>query len=135
MRYLIGHVGFEISILSKKKKKKKKKDFQLRSAHNVIVSEFQYNFLKQFSKPSNGCIILHFFRLQKVVLFLVENGATVDAKNSNMTTPFFNSVEGLHRGISQVRQYDREFSARFKEKDTVSSWLVEPFSGIKFPFW
>ena len=40
------------------------------------------------------------------MLFLVENGATVDAKNSNMTTPFFNSVEGLHRGISQVRKHN-----------------------------
>ncbi|XP_071500405.1 uncharacterized protein [Diadema antillarum] len=37
-----------------------------------------------------------------IALFLLENGAKMDAKNVSGATPFFSAVEGLHKGISQM---------------------------------
>ncbi|XP_071809537.1 uncharacterized protein [Asterias amurensis] len=37
-----------------------------------------------------------------ILLFLLENGSNIDARNANLSTAFFNAVEGLHRGISQL---------------------------------
>ncbi|XP_077994506.1 uncharacterized protein LOC144448226 [Glandiceps talaboti] len=37
-----------------------------------------------------------------LVLYLLENGAFIDAKNANGATPFFSAVEGLSKGISQL---------------------------------
>ncbi|XP_022088281.1 uncharacterized protein LOC110977993 isoform X2 [Acanthaster planci] len=36
-----------------------------------------------------------------ILLFLLENGAHIDARNANLASAFFNAVEGLNRGISQ----------------------------------
>ncbi|XP_041471768.1 uncharacterized protein LOC121421175 isoform X1 [Lytechinus variegatus] len=37
-----------------------------------------------------------------IALFLLENGAKLDAKNVSGASPFFGAVEGLHKGISQM---------------------------------
>ncbi|XP_030845217.1 uncharacterized protein LOC754486 isoform X2 [Strongylocentrotus purpuratus] len=70
----------------------------------VFFQEKKPNFINAREKKT-GNMGLHMAARNghyDIALFLLENGAKLDARNVSGASPFFGAVEGLHKGISQM---------------------------------
>ena len=105
-------VGSILALDSKCQSHEVAKPHKTAKHRTILLSRIQkelYSRKKRVLYHARNYCFLVCLMSQDILLFLLENGSNIDARNANLSTAFFNAVEGLHRGISQVGDISQKF--------------------------